>query len=94
MHQRGRVESSVVFAPDCTLVYLLQVSIWVRSTEAVFHGNSIRVTVPRKLVAEWAESQQVSIVSTSSAGLRVLIEKASSVCTSRTSRISMPIHIR
>jgi Family of unknown function (DUF7009) len=75
IHDHGRVESSIVFAPDCTLVYLLQVSIWVRSTEAVFHGNSIRVTAPRKLVAEWVESQQVSIVATSSAGLRVLIEK-------------------
>jgi hypothetical protein len=75
VHDHWRVESSTVFAPNCTLVYLLQVSIWARSTEAVFHGNSIRVTVPRKLVAEWAESQQVSILATSSAGLRVVIEK-------------------
>jgi hypothetical protein len=75
LRDRGRVESLIEFLPDQTLVYRLEGSFHAKSVEAAFDGQTIRVTVPEHVIAEWAESDQVSIATPSSAGVHLLIEK-------------------
>jgi hypothetical protein len=75
LRDRGRIESCIEFAPDCRLVYLLETSFRARAVTASLDGCAIRVTAPTHVIAEWAESQQVSIETTSASGLQLLIEK-------------------
>ena len=75
LHDGGRVESFIEFAPGCALVYLLESSFHARSVTANFDGQAIRVTVPTHVMTEWAESGRVSIETTSQAGVQLLIEK-------------------
>ena len=75
LRDRGRVESFIEFAPGCALVYLLEGSFHARSVTANFDGQGIRVTVPTHVMTEWAESDRVSIETTSPAGVQLLIDK-------------------
>jgi hypothetical protein len=71
----GHVESSIEFAPGCSLSYLLEGSPGAKSLSADFDGRAIRLTVPTQQLTEWAESNQVGIESRSPNGVEVLIEK-------------------
>ena len=71
----GRVESLIEFSAGQELVYVLEGSFQVKSVDAAFDGQVIRVTVPAHVITEWAESDQVSIEAPSSGGLQLLIEK-------------------
>lgn len=71
----GCVESSIQFAPGCSLSYLLESSCSAESVSAIFADHAIRVTIPIRQMAAWAESDQVSIEARSPAGINVLIEK-------------------
>ena len=71
----GHVESSIEFAPECSLSYSLGSSLSAESVSATFDGRVIRVTVPMKQLAGWAESDQVGIEAGSQGGVGILIEK-------------------
>lgn len=71
----GRVESSIQFAPGCSLSYLLESSPGAEFTSATFDGRAIRVTIPVCQMADWTESDQVGIEARSDGGVRLLIEK-------------------
>jgi hypothetical protein len=75
LRNRNRVESLIEFAPGRTLVYLLKGSSHVTAVTANFDGHAIRVTVPMQVLAEWIESDEVSIEGQSQAGVKLLIEK-------------------
>jgi len=75
LHDCGRVESSIEFAPGCTLTYALEGSSQATSVTASFDGRAIRVTLPPPLIAEWAEGDQVSIEAPPQASVQLLIEK-------------------
>jgi hypothetical protein len=75
LRARGRVGSLVEFSPGQELIYLLEGSRHAKSVTAAFDGQAIRVTVPAHVLTEWADSNQVSIETSSSAGLHLLIEK-------------------
>ena len=69
------IESSIEFSPGCRLVYLLEVSFRAHAITANLDGHTVRVTAPTHAIAQWAESEQVSIEATLPAGLHLLIEK-------------------
>jgi hypothetical protein len=71
----GRVESFIEFAPGRALVYLLESSFHAEAVAANFDGHAIRVLVPIYVMTAWAESDQVSILAQSQAGVKLLIEK-------------------
>jgi len=75
LRDRGRVESLIEFSPGHELVYRLEGSSHAQSVDAAFDGQAIRVTMPAHVMTQWAESDQVSIEASSSAGLQLLIEK-------------------
>jgi hypothetical protein len=75
VHDSGRVESSIEFAPGSTLAYALEGSLHTTSVTATFAGRVILVTVPMSLMKEWADSDQVSIEGSPQAGAQLLIEK-------------------
>jgi hypothetical protein len=75
LHDCGRVESSIEFAPGRTLGYALEGSSHATSVTASFDGHAILVAVPAHLIMEWADGDQVSIKGPSQAGLQLLIEK-------------------
>ena len=71
----GHVESSIAFAPDCSLSYLLEGSPAAESTSVTFDGGAIRVTIPMQQLTQWVESDQVGIEAQSQFGVGLLIEK-------------------
>jgi len=71
----GHVESSIAFAPGCSLSYLLESSVSAESTSASFDGKVIRVTIPVCQMTEWVGSDQVGIEARSQFGVGLLIEK-------------------
>jgi len=75
LHDCGRAESSIEFAPGRSLVYALEGSTHTTSVTASYDGAAIRVTVPAKLMAEWVEGDRVSIEGDSQANVQLLIEK-------------------
>ena len=75
LRDAGHIESCIEFAPECRLLYRLEVSFRAQSVTASLAGDTVRVTAPTHVIANWAESEQVSIEVTSSSGLYVLIEK-------------------
>jgi hypothetical protein len=75
VRDRGHVESLIEFSPGQELVYLLERSIHAKSVIAAFDGRAIKVTLPMRVMTEWAESDHVSIEAPSQAGLHLLIEK-------------------
>jgi hypothetical protein len=75
LRDRGHVESCIEFAQECRLVYLLEVSFRAPAVTASLVGDTVRVTAPTHVIANWAESEQVSIEATSPAGPHLLIEK-------------------
>ena len=75
LRDRGRVESLIEFSPGQKLVYLLEGSFHTKTLGAAFDGQAIRVTAPAPVMAEWAESDQISMEASSSEGLHLLIEK-------------------
>ena len=75
LHDCGRVESSIEFAPGRTLAYALEGSPHATSVTASFDGRAILVAAPAPLITEWAEGDQVSIADSLQAGVQLLIEK-------------------
>jgi len=75
VHDCGRVESSIEFAPGCTLAYALEGSSHAASVAASFDGRSILIAVPKPLMTEWAEGDRVSIEGPPQASVQLLIEK-------------------
>ena len=75
LHDCGRVESSIEFAPGRTLAYALEGSPHRTSVTASFDGGTILVAAPAPLITEWAEGDQVSIAGSLQAGVQLLIEK-------------------
>jgi hypothetical protein len=75
LHDSGRVESSVEFAPGRTLAYALEGSPHATSVTASFDGRAILVVAPTPFITEWAEGDQVSIEGPSQASVQLLIEK-------------------
>jgi hypothetical protein len=75
LHDCGRVESSIEFAPGRALVYLLESSFRAKAVTADFEAQAIRVTLPEYVMTEWSESDGVSIEALSEAGVQLLIEK-------------------
>ena len=75
LRDRGSVASLVEFSPGQQLIYRLEGSFHATSVTAAFDGQAIRVTVPTRVMTEWAESDQVSIEAPPQAGPHVLIEK-------------------
>jgi hypothetical protein len=72
LHDTGKVEEVVVFAPGKQLGYTLETG----STEiaATLDNSRIVVTLPAAVAAEWIESDQTGIEASIGA-LRLLIEK-------------------
>ena len=75
LHDRGRIESRIEFAPGHSLTYALEGSSQADSVSASFHDAAIVVTAPIPALREWVESDRVSIEGPSPATLRLLIEK-------------------
>jgi hypothetical protein len=75
LHDCGRVESSIEFAPGRTLAYALEGSAHATAVTVNFDGRSILVTVPAPLMTEWAEGDQVSIEGPPQSAVQLLIEK-------------------
>jgi hypothetical protein len=75
VREGGHVESSIEFAPGCSLSYLLESSTIAESTSTTFDGRAIRVTIPAGRMVEWTESDQVGIETRSNGGIGLLIEK-------------------
>jgi hypothetical protein len=75
LHNLGRVASFIEFGPGRKLFYLLEASLQAVAVAADFDGQSIRVTVPADLMAQWTESDQVGIEVPPRAGVQILIEK-------------------
>ena len=71
----GRVESSIEFAPGCSLSYLLESSPVAESTSTTFDGRAIRVTIPIRQMTQWVESDRVGIETPVQSGVELLIEK-------------------
>jgi hypothetical protein len=90
----GRVESLIEFAPGQELVYLLEGSFHANSVTAAFDGRAIKVTLPTRVMTQWAESDQVSIEVPSQAGLHLLIEKDFNVSTAGANKIAIPMRTR
>lgn len=75
VHDCGRVESSIEFAPGRALGYALEGSPQATVVTASFDGCTIMVSAPTALLKEWAEGDRVSIEGAAQAGVQVLIEK-------------------
>jgi hypothetical protein len=75
LRDRGCVESAIELAPGRALTYLLEGSFRADSVTADFDGKAIRVTVPARVITEWAESDRVGIEAPSESGAQLLIEK-------------------
>jgi len=75
LHDSGRVESCIEFAPGQALAYAVEGSPQAVFITARFDGRAIRVTVPAPLMTQWAEGDRVSIEGPSQASVQLLIEK-------------------
>ena len=75
LHDCGRVESFIEFAPGSKLAYALEGSPHATFVTASFEGRAIIVAVPIPLMRDWAEGDQVSIEGPRQAGVQLLIEK-------------------
>jgi hypothetical protein len=75
LHDHSRVESSIEFAPGCSLAYSLEASVDTPHVAAEFDGRGIRVTLPQEVMKSWTRSDCVSIDAPSTTGPQLLIEK-------------------
>lgn len=74
----GRVETAIHFPGGGSLVYALERSRDVRTVEAAFDGRAVRVRLPERVAAEWADSDEVSITgraAVESGELEIAVEK-------------------
>jgi hypothetical protein len=73
VHDTGKVEDAVVFAPGKELVYSLERFEFPEAC-VTFDDSRIRVRLPKPILSHWAESDEVGIdIATES--LKILIEK-------------------
>ena len=64
------------FGPDSQLTYTVETSAHVKTLDAQYRQNCIRVLVPLDVVEQWVDSDQVSLSqSASESGPSLLIEK-------------------
>jgi len=75
LHDGGRVESMIEFAPGRALAYVLEGSHGDSSVTASFDGRTIVVGVPVPMMKTWAEGEEVSIEGSAPSGVQLLIEK-------------------
>jgi len=75
LYSSGRVESSIELSPGRPLRYVLQRSPDAATVAAGFDGGLVHVSIPARVMAEWAGSDQVGIESKSQTGVELLIEK-------------------
>lgn len=79
--ESGSVEDSIAFGAgtDKELLYRLETSATGQDVLADFRNGQIIVQIPRKLVEDWATTDEVSIEATqpldNNAKLRILVEK-------------------
>jgi len=73
----GHCSNSLQFGPDVKLTYSIETSPQVKTINAQYGQDCIRITLPHDLARDWAASDQVSLSVDRSdgAGLSVLIEK-------------------
>ena len=57
----GIIEESISFPSGHDLKSLLHISDVIASSEAIFDGNSIKVSLPTEMANEWINTNQVSI---------------------------------
>ena len=69
------VEASIHFASGRCLTYALATSADAAQVSADFDGACIRVTLPFRTMAEWADSSQVTIAGPENEPTALLIEK-------------------
>jgi hypothetical protein len=72
LHDTGKVEDAVVFAPGKELHYALETG--AACTDAAFSDDHIVVRVPTRIAMQWIESDQTGIEA-STETLKLLIEK-------------------
>jgi hypothetical protein len=73
LHETGKVEDTVVFAPGKQLFYAIETGA-ASAVNATFDDANIRVILPQSVATDWIESDQTSIEA-STATLKLLIEK-------------------
>ena len=61
LQHRDKIAESVTFKPGHSLVYQLQSINTIDQPEISYAGNTITVQLPKSTVAQWADSDQVSI---------------------------------
>lgn len=75
----GRVTESVDFPGGRRMEYEVTATSGASAPQAEFRGDAIIVSVPRRVVADWAGSEEVTISGeqpmASGAALRILVEK-------------------
>jgi hypothetical protein len=77
----GLVESSIELSPGRPLRYVLQRSPDAAAVAAGFDGGVVHVSIPARVMAEWAGSDQVGIESKSQTVSSCLLKRIFSVCT-------------
>jgi hypothetical protein len=78
LHEQGRVEEQVPFAPGVSLIYRLVKDASARQISASYHGNVVEILVPAAAADEWCVSQQVTLAQVQGAGgttLSITLEK-------------------
>jgi hypothetical protein len=83
---RAEVESSIEFAPGCSLAYSLEASVDAPDVAAELDGHRIRVTLPEDVMRSWTESDDVSIDARQAQVRNSESRETFSTCTSRLRR--------
>jgi hypothetical protein len=71
---KGLIENSTEFLNSNNFIYAIKSSDSVTNLEAVFNDGRIEIIIPKQIVLNWAETEDVGI-SGSSGVLKILIEK-------------------
>ena len=76
LRKAGTCAEVLKFGPDSQLMYTLEASAHVKTLDAQYRQNRIRVLIPLEMVQQWADSDQISLSqSASDSGPSLLIEK-------------------
>jgi len=74
-----RIEQATEFTPVSRLISAIEISKTIKSPQASFSAGEIKVMVPEQTVADWWQSESVSIEATQTISpgkeLQILIEK-------------------
>jgi hypothetical protein len=75
LRDHGLVERAIQFQPSRALRYSVASSPDAAEVCVNYEGDSICVVLPRAVANAWAESGQVSLEGSGSAGVQILVEK-------------------